>query len=314
MTLDTATAALVAKLRSRGLPPLETQTVAEARRVAPLLAKRVGPGPAVWRVQDFDLAGPPSPSVRVLRPSPEASGVIVFIHGGGWVLGDAVDIDTLGRHLAVGTGCAVALVNYRRAPEHPYPAAVDDCWKALNWVVEAAKSQSWARADFPLIVGGESAGGNLAAVLALVARDRGQPRIDLQLLVCPILDCDLDTPSYLDDDNQLMLTRSGMRWFLDQYAPVERRSEGYVSPLRAPSHAGLAPAALMIAEHDVLRSEAEKYADLLAAADVEVVSRVFAGQMHGFLSYLNILPGSVEGLAFAVQAVNARTGAEEKLP
>jgi len=303
MVLDAETGAYIDKLRRRGLVPLEEQAVAQARAVGPLVAARIGPGPEVWRCRDVAFHGIPEPAIRLLQPSGRSRGIVVFIHGGGWVLGDATEIDTLGRILANRTGCTVALVNYRKAPEHPYPAAVDDCWRAVSWVARHADELSETGA--PLIVGGESAGGNLAAVTALRARDEGWPRIDLQLLVCPIVDADFDTPSYLDDSNQLTLTRSGMRWFWDQYAPAHRRTEQTVSPLRASGHAGLPASVVLIAEHDVLRSEDERYVQALRAAGVDVRCQIFPGQMHGFFSMINILPGSVDGVSYAVDHIKA---------
>jgi len=199
------------------------------------------------RVQRHSGTGHPPPTAQ--RPKP---GIRGLFHGGGWVLGDATEIDTLGRILANRTGCTVALVNYRKAPEHPYPAAVGDCWRAVSWVARHADELSETGA--PLIVGGESAG-QPGGCHDPRARDEGWPRIDLQLLVCPSW-----TPTSIPrpiwtNSNQLTLTRSGMRWFWDHYAPAHRRTEQTVSPLRASSHAGLPASAVLIAEHDVLRSE-----------------------------------------------------------
>ncbi len=164
----------------------------------------------------------------------------------------------------------------------------------------------------PLIVAGDSAGGNLAAVVALRARDRGGPRIALQVLIYPVTDADLDRPSYVDPDNQLLLTRDAMVWFWDHYVPdAARRAEPDASPLRADSLAGLPPAVVLTAEHDVLRDEGEAYAERLREAGVPVDFRRHEGQTHGFFTFL-MLPGSERGFQHVVKAVRACTVAHAK--
>ena len=228
--------------------------------------------------------------------------MIVYYHGGGWVLGTVDQFDALGRRLAARTGCAVVLVDYRLAPEHRYPAAVEDAWTALEWT--AAHLEEIAGDSVPLIVAGDSAGGCLAAVVAQRAREVG-PEIALQVLVYPVTDCDLDRGSYLEPENQLIVGRDTMTWFWDLYAPDPAvRSRPDASPLRAASLAGLPPAVVLTAQYDPLRDEGEAYAERLAQEGVRVEHRHFDDQMHTFFMLGDALPGSAEGLDFVVDAID----------
>ena len=207
--LDDASATFLASMAESGLPPLHELTPRAAREAGARMAELYGRGPEMARVEDVELG-------RLFVPNGRPRGVIVYYHGGGWVLGSLDQFDTLARRLAAGTGCAVVLVDYRLAPEHRYPAAVEDAWTALEWT--AANVEQIAGGPVPLIVAGDSAGGCLAAVVAQRAREAG-PEIALQVLVYPVTDCDLDTDSYLDPANQLIVGRDTMAWFWDHYAP-----------------------------------------------------------------------------------------------
>jgi acetyl esterase len=226
----------------------------------------------------------------------------VYYHGGGWVIGNIDEYDNLGRRLANRLGAAVVLVNYRKAPEHPYPVAAQDSWAALQWA--AAHMGEIAGGEVPLIVMGDSAGGNLSAVMAQRARREGGPQLARQVLIYPVTDADLDNDTYTDPENQLLLTRESMVWFWDHYAPdpASRRNPD-ASPLQAADAdlAGLAPAVVLTAEHDVLRAEGEAYADRLRAAGVPTQARRFPGQMHGFFSMVGVLPGSAAGLDYVAE-------------
>jgi acetyl esterase len=305
VALDHATRRILEELAAGGGRPLHEGTPQEARDLSASLAAMGGPAPRMARADDVTVPGPgDGVPVRVLVPPQGARGVIVYLHGGGWVIGTIDEYDTLARKLAERTSCAVVLVGYRLAPEHPYPAAVDDCLAALEWTA-GSLSEITGRDDVPLIVAGDSAGGNLAAVVARRARDGDGPVIDLQVLIYPVTDADLDRPSYTDPDNQLLLTRDGMRWFWDLYLPdAARRAEPDASPLRAASLAGLPPALVLTAEHDILRDEGEDYADRLRDAGVDVDLRRLEGQMHGFFTIL-LLPGSERGFQHVVRAVRA---------
>lgn len=298
MAIDQATQQFLAQAAEAAGPdarPMHEMTPAEARAGALATLDLIGPGPAMAEVANHELRsgeGADPFQVRVLKPTGQPQGILVYLHGGGWVVSDIVAYDAIGRQLAVNTGYTVVLVNYRKAPEAPYPAAVDDSWTALGWVDEHRADLAVEGA--PLVVAGDSAGGNLTAAMTLRARDGGGPKIDYQVLVYPVTDADFTRPSYLDPENQLLLTTETMEWFWDHYAPAGRRGEQDASPLRASTLAGLPDAFVIIAEHDVLRDEGEAYAERLAAEGVNVETELFEGQMHGFISMFNILPSSAE--------------------
>ena len=307
MALDEATAALLAQLAGSGAPPLHEMTPAQARELSAAMRGQAGPGPAMALVQDARVrAAGGTFGVRVLVPGGRPRGVIVYYHGGGWVLGGIEDADLLGRELAQRTGCAVVLAGYRLAPEYRYPTAVEDSQAALRWA--AGHLRDIAGAPVPLIVAGDSAGGNLAAVVARRARFTG-PAIAAQVLVYPVTDCDFATTSYADPDSQLLLSRESMIWFWDHYAPqAAARLHPDASPLRAPDLSGLPPAVVLTAEHDVLRDEGELYATRLLKAGVPVQHRRFAGQMHGFFTMTGVLPGSADGLDYVAHALDRQLG------
>lgn len=307
VAVDAATRAILDQMASAGGKPIHESTPEEVRALGAALAALAGPAPAVSRSEDHQVPGPNGAiPVRVLVPPQGARGVIVYLHGGGWVIGCADEYDTMARKLAERTSCAVVLVDYRLAPEHRYPAAVQDSYAALEWTASRLEEIT-GRTQVPLMVAGDSAGGNLAAVLAILARDRNGPEIALQVLIYPVTDADFTTASYVDADNQLLLTREAMVWFWDHYLPeTSRRAEPEASPLRAASLAGLAPAVVLTAEHDVLRDEGEAYAQRLEQAGVAVDFKRHAGQTHGFFTLL-LLPGSERGFQQVVKAVRAAT-------
>jgi acetyl esterase len=307
MAVDYATKAILEQMASAGGTPLHEGTLEDARALGKAFAAMAGPAPVMGRVDDHQVAVTGGTiAVRVLVPPQGARGVIVYLHGGGWVIGAIDEFETMARKLAERTSCAVVLADYRLAPEYPYPTAVDDSYAALEWAA-AHLEEITGRADVPLVVAGDSAGGNLSAVMALRARDRNGPKIALQVLIYPVTDADFDRPSYLDPENQLILTRDAMVWFWDHYVPdAARRTEPDASPLRAPDLSGLPPAVVLTAEHDVLRDEGEAYADRLKDAGVPVELRRHAGQTHGFFTFL-LLPGSERGFQQVVKAVRACT-------
>lgn len=302
MALDDATAGFLAQMAESGMKPLHEMTPEEARGLGGALRDMYGPGPDVARVVDeaVPVAGGSVP-VRILAPeNPRA--VIVYYHGGGWVIGSRDETDTLARKMVERTGAAVVLVDYRLAPEHRYPTAVEDSWAALLWTVRHLEEQGLA---LPLIVSGDSAGGNLAAIMAQRAKAENGPAIALQVLIYPVTDADLDNASYSDPANQLMLSRDSMVWFWDHYVPDRTaRQQPEVSPLQASDLSGLPPAVVLTAEHDVLCDEGEAYAEKLRAAGVPVQSRRFDGQMHGFFTMVNVLPGAAAGLEYAAEQID----------
>ena len=289
MTIDPQVQAYLEQ--AAALPPVETLTPAEARanseRAAPLLA---GPPLEVARVEDVDLGGVPG---RLYAPATgERLPTVVYLHGGGWVVGSLDTHDSVCRRLADGAGCAVVAVDYRLAPEHRYPAAVEDAWNATRWLVE--RGGELGLDTERLAVAGDSAGGNLAAVVALKARDAGIP-LRLQVLVYPVTDADLETSSYVGNATGYGLTRSAMAWYWDHYCPdPERRLEADASPLRAPSLAGTAPALVVTCELDPLVDEGEAFARRLEAEGVPVTLVRYAGMIHGFARMYAVIDRSHE--------------------
>jgi acetyl esterase len=311
MALDQATAAFLAEMAASGAKPLHEMTPEEARGLGAMLREMYGPGPGVTSVVDEAIPLPDGSTIaaRVVMPSDEPTAIIAYFHGGGWVIGALDEFDNLGRRLANRTGATVVLVDYRLAPEHPYPAAADDAWAATTWIDE--HKAELGGAGLPLIVAGDSAGGNLSAIVAQRAKAEGGPDISLQVLVYPVTDADVDNATYTDPENQLMLTREGMIWFWDLYAPdAASRSNVDASPLRAGDLAGLPPAVVLIAEHDVLRQEGEAYAEALRAAGIPVEQRMFEGQMHGFFTMVNVLPGSAAGIEYVGEQIDRHLAAQ----
>jgi acetyl esterase len=231
------------------------------------------------------VPGPAGPvRVRRYRPKGEVVGTCVYMHAGGWVIGDINTGDVLCRRLAAGAGCEVVNVDYRLAPENPYPAALDDAFAVLNWAA--------TRRVGPLVVAGESSGGNLAAACAIRARAAGGPVLAGQFLAYPVTDHDLTTTSYREvGGRNWLLSTADMKWFWDQYCPPGVcRSDPLVSPLRVADPTGLPPALIYVAELDPLRDEGLAYATRLAAAKVPVRTRRDAGMLHGYLAAAGAVP------------------------
>lgn len=226
----------------------------------------------------------PDVPVRVYRPS-EAAGTVptvIYYHGGGWVVGSIETHDRLCREMCAASGAVVVSVDYRLAPEHPFPAAFEDAFTATWWAADQIGSLG-GDAD-RLLVAGDSAGGNLAAAVCLQARDQGRPKIARQLLIYPIVDHDFDRPSYRDRADGYFLTRRTMEWFWDHYVPHrEDRDNPLASPIKADSLEGLPPALVITAEYDPLRDEGLEYAERLKAAGVAVDDTDYEGMIHGFL-------------------------------
>ncbi|MFU2067550.1 alpha/beta hydrolase [Bordetella hinzii] len=221
--------------------------------------------------------------VRIYRPESQAAlPTIVYLHGGSFVAGSPQGHDFITASLAANTGAQVFSVHYRRAPENPYPAPTQDAYEALRW---AADEADMLKVDTDRIaVAGDSAGGNLAAACALLARDRQGPRLRMQALVYPTLDADLDTPSYLHNTQDAFLTREAMAFALEAFLPGgPDAADGYALPMRAADHAGLPPAYLLLADHDPLLDDGLRYADKLRKAGTAVQLRVGQGMIHGFL-------------------------------
>ncbi len=285
---------LVAATAASG-PPLSEQTVQQRRDAYTALAALTGEGPAVGHVEDSEIAGVP---VRTYA-EPDPVGVFLFFHGGGWVIGDLDTHDLACRHLALESGSTVISVDYRLAPEHPFPSGLEDAWTVLQWVDQH-------RTDYGdntrIVVSGDSAGGNFAAVLALLARDAG---LDLaaQLLVYPAVLALDDSPSMTENATGYVLTTEIMEWFGERYAPDPY--DWKASPILAESHAGVAPATIITAEFDPLRDQGTRYADVLRSAGVPVEHTNYDGQVHVFFQlgpYTDAGARSITQIADAARA------------
>jgi len=243
--------------------------------------------PEIGSVQDLTADGPLGPiPLRVYRPArvPASTplAALVYFHGGGWVIGDLETHDVLCRQLTAESGVSVVSVDYRLAPEHKFPAAVDDAWAATRWTVAHAGELGIDAGR--LAVGGDSAGGNLAAVVALLARDQRAPVIGLQILLYPVTDLAAETRSYRDFAEGYLLTLDGMRWFGAHYLNTrDEAADWRASPLRARSLAGLPPALIVTAGFDPLRDEGEAFAARLRDAGGRVDYVCYGGMIHGFV-------------------------------
>ena len=285
--LDPQARALVERAARSAGPALSSVGVDEARRLYRESRLAFAPPPvAVQETRDFSIAGRAGAiGARYYRPLGTKPGetppAVVYFHGGGWTCGDLDTHDSVCRGIAAHGNCAVVAVDYRMGPEHKFPAAVEDAVTALQWV--AANASSLGVDPARLVVAGESAGGNLAAVAALALRDSG-PRLAMQVLVYPVTDQAADTDSLRRFAQGYSLTRELLQWYQRNYLRDERdRSDWRASPLRAKDHSQLPPAYVITAGFDPLLDEGKAYAERLAQAGVDVTYECFEGQIHGFL-------------------------------
>ncbi len=271
------------------LPALDTMPPEEARAFSDAMSAERPPGPEVGEIVDGTLPGPSGDlTYRLYRPaSPGPHPVVVYYHGGGWVLGSADSDDPLCRDLCARSDALIVSVDYRHAPEARFPAAVDDAFAALTWVAESAEELGGLPGQ--LAVAGWSAGGNLAAVVCQLARDAGGPAISGQLLLTPVTDADLDRASYRENGDGYVLTAALMRWFWDHYTDPSQRTDPRVAPLRADNLAGLPPAFIVTAEFDPLRDEGIAYADALADAGVPVRHLPARGHVHTSIAAVDLM-------------------------
>jgi len=290
----------MAYLAGLGLPPIDKIAPVEARRqYREVRATLRPPVPNLLDVRDLkaDGTGGPIP-LRVYRPAEGVLPALVFFHGGGWVVGDLETHDVVCRQIARAAGAVVIAVDYRLAPEHPFPAASDDAWSATTWI--AAHAGELGIDAGRIAVGGDSAGGGLAAVVALLARDSRKLRLAFQVLVYPVVDLRAESVSYSTYAEGYLLTRAAMNWYIAQYAPTpEAVNDWHASPLLAPWVHGVAPALIMTAELDPLVDEGEAYARRLRGARVPVDYEVVPGMVHGFLT----MGGKVDAANRAVATI-----------
>ena len=268
--------------------------------------------PEIGGVRNLNADGPHGQiPLRVYRPAGVAASaplpVYVYFHGGGWVIGDLETHDVICRQLTAASDACVISVDYRLAPEHKFPAAADDAWAATTWIVAHAGELSLDATR--LAVGGDSAGGNLAAVVALMARETGRPAIALQVLIYPVTDLGAESTSYGSFADGYMLTRDSMRWFRAHYlgAPADG-ADWRASPIRAKSLAGLPPALIVTAGFDPLRDEGEAYAARLRDAGVMVDYVCFGGMVHGFAAMGKVLGTAHRAVALIGGALRQALG------
>jgi acetyl esterase len=281
------TQAFLDELATQGGPQIYELSVEDARGVlSAAQGGKVLKLPA--EVEDRTIpGGPKGPvAIRIVRPKSGTGAlpVVVYFHGGGWVLGDVDTHDRLIREIANGAQAAVVFVDYSRSPEARYPVAIEEAYAATKWVSENGKTIDVDSSR--LAVAGDSVGGNMAAVVTLLAKQRGGPKIDFQLLFYPVTDADFDTPSYQQFAQGYFLTREAMKWFWDHYAPdVAIRAQPMASPLQATIEQlrDLPPALVINGECDVLRDEGEAYARKLIQAGVQVTALRYMGTIHDFV-------------------------------
>ena len=285
MSVHPQVQALLERVARSPLPPYHTVSPFVARRI--YRDTRAALAPRAPAVPEVRLHAFENFAMRVYRPVIDAVlPALVYLHGGGWTIGDVDTHDVLCRQLALGARCVVFSVDYRLAPEHPFPAAVEDCFAATRYVAEHADELKVRG----IAVGGDSAGGNLAAVVSLLARDAGAPAIGFQLLIYPATDQRCATPSHERNAEGYLLTRDAIDYFRRHYLPRERDwSDWRASPLLAKSHANLPPALVLTAGYDPLIDEGRAYADKLRAAGVAVDYREYADMVHGFVLFGGVL-------------------------
>ncbi|BAJ32501.1 MULTISPECIES: alpha/beta hydrolase [Kitasatospora] len=307
MPLHPQAEALRQQRAAAGTPPLYTRSLAEARAadLADIRAAAGNPEP-VGSVEELAVDGPGGPlPLRIYRPlhRPDTSAgaelpVLLYLFGGGWTLGSPDTSDAICRRLTNEVGCLTVSVGYRLAPEHPFPAAVHDVAAAAEWI--AAHAARLGADPARTAVAGDSAGGNLAAALTLLARERGGPALRHQLLVYPNTDHAADTPSVREHDDPLLFNRRSVAWYWGHYLtdPADGANP-LASPLRAASLAGLPPATVITAEYDPLRDEGEAYAEALRAAGVPVELRRYQGMPHGFFAMAGVLDDGRDAQQYA---------------
>jgi acetyl esterase len=288
------------------MPKLHQMPPPQAREMMRQMSTMTLSPPEIASVANRTIPGPAGEiPIRVYTPKVGGAPrpVIVFFHGGGWVIGDLETHDAPCRQLANAVPAVVVAVDYRLAPEHKFPAAPDDCYAALRWVADNAASIG-GDPKRRLAVCGDSAGGNLSAVVALMARDRGGPTLAAQILVYPATDLTCDAPSHVTNGTGYFLDAEMMAWFIGHYVrSAADKTEPYGSPLRARDLSGLPPAVVITAEFDPLRDEGESYARRLREAGVPVELKRYDGMIHGFFSMDALFPEAGQAIALAASAL-----------
>ncbi len=303
--LDPNAAAMLKLIADKGIPPMHAEPPPQARQSYRSRRFYAQPEPPVVSlIHDKRIAGPGGDlGIRIYRGAPgdDQRGALVFFHGGGWVIGDLDTHDIACRQLALAGGFSVISVDYRLAPEHRFPAAVDDCIAATRWVRDNAHS---LRIDPDRIaVGGDSAGGNLAAVVSIALRDAGESWLRFQLLIYPVTDMRQVADSHRRNGEGYLLTADAIRWFREHYmGPEADIADWRASPLLAANLAGLPPALVITAGFDPLRDEGRQYADALSAAGTRAQYVCFERQLHGFINMTRVIPEAHTAVRLAADA------------
>ena len=309
MPLDPEAEILVLAAARVPTTPLEQLSPQQARDDMLRQTALLGRGEGVEKIEDLLAPGPNGAiPIRIYTPAGQAPrGCLVFFHGGGFVIGSIETHDAMCRMIANASGTVIASVDYRLAPEHKYPAAAEDAYAATCWIAEQSR-----RLDLDpkrIAVGGDSAGGNLAAVTTMMARERGGPALAFQLLLYPVTDAYLDTTSYGQYAEGYLLTRAAMAWFWEHYLnDAAEREHPYASPLRAEDLSGLPPALVITAECDPLCDEGEAYARRLEAAGVPVTLTRYSGMIHGFIRRAKLLSQGRKAVEQIAEALRANLG------
>jgi acetyl esterase len=297
MPLDPQVKAFLDQLEQLQIPAFADMTPEQARAAFEEFREAGGTPDPPARVEDRVIPGPAGDlKVRIYVPSGKRPfPLMVFFHGGGWVIGSLESHDPLCRALATATGSMIVAVDYRLAPEQKFPAAVDDCYAAAKWVADQAADLG----GDPNRVGvaGDSAGGNLSAVVSLLARDRGGPKLAYQLLMYPATDLAMNLPSVRENGEGYLLTSRDMVWFTNHYVrDASDKLNPLASPLLAADHSGLPAAIIVTAQFDPLRDEGEAYGEKLRQAGVPVKVRRYDGMIHGFLSMSGVVSRGQDGI------------------
>jgi acetyl esterase len=307
MPLDPQAKQLIEQSATAGLPPNSALTPPEARRAMEQRAAGIVWGPQhLAAVEDLEIVGPGG-ELHLRVYTPEGNGpfpLLLYFHGGGWVVGSVATHDNVCRQLSLESGCVLVSVDYRLAPENKFPAAVHDGYAALLWAFAHATELNADPARIE--VGGDSSGGNLATVTCLKAKAEGGPMPAFQLLFYPVTNHSFDTDSYSENAQGYMLSQDDMRWYWNHYLHSEKDSKNpLASPLQAPDLRGLPPALVISAEFDPLRDEAEAYAARLRAADVSTTLIRYDGMIHGFLRWAPVLDKARKAITQAAQELKS---------
>ena len=296
---------ILEQMEAAGAPQMSTLTPEEAR-VSTDVSSLAGIPEAVASVEERHIPGPAG-DIPIRIYTPQGQGpfpALIYYHGGGWVIGNLDVVDVPCRQLANRTGCVVISVDYRLAPEHPFPAPAEDAYAAVEWV--AANGDEIDVDSSKIAVSGDSAGGNLAAVVCLMAKDKGGPKISYQILFYPVTEHSYETKSYQENADGYFLTKDSMVWFWNHYLQQEEDGKNpYASPLLAEDVSGLPPALVVTAEYDPLRDEGEAYAKKLLDAGVGVTLKRYEGLIHGFIWMSGALPQGIEAIELAAEELKA---------